>query len=100
MGQMSGFAWVTRGKEIENYIPADTLKDMYSLDNVDQVGQYDDFFAYLDTVASGDGTRYANKKTMFAEKICPHLRREHLEHLLDLSQKLDAICRKIQSWNQ
>ena len=38
-------------------------------------------------------------KVAFAEKIIPHLKRNDLAGVLDLSEKLDAICKSIGEWN-
>jgi hypothetical protein len=95
----NGFAWITKGKEIENYIPASALTSWLNIDQVKQVEQYGDFFDYLDQIKPGEGKHYRERKPLLAEQLSPYITRENIQGILDLSEKLDDLCKVIQAWN-
>jgi hypothetical protein len=94
-----GVSWVTKGKEIENYIPASAIASWKELSDVRQVDQYGDFFDYLDGVSKGQGKHYASRKSLLAENVAPHMTREILGGVLDLGEKLEELCLTIRKWN-
>ncbi|TDY02967.1 ATP-dependent nuclease [Thiohalophilus thiocyanatoxydans] len=94
-----GYSWVTKGKEIENYIPAESIATWRDSQNIEQVDQYANFFDYLDGVENGQGYYYSSRKSLLAEKLAPHMTRESIAGVLDLGEKLEELCRVIRSWN-
>lgn len=94
-----GVSWVTKGKEIENYISASAIASWKELSDVRQVEQYGDFFDYLDGVSKGQGKHYASRKSLLAENVAPHITREILGGVLDLGEKLEELCLTIRKWN-
>lgn len=94
-----GVFWVTKGKEIENYIPASAIASWKGLSGVRQVEQYGDFFDYLDGVSKGRGKHYSSRKSLLAENVASHVTRETLAEVLDLGEKLEELCMTIKKWN-
>ena len=45
--------WITKGKEIENYISSDVVNEFLNISSSSQVDSYDSFFDYLDTLKTG-----------------------------------------------
>lgn len=99
VSKMGGLTWVTKGREIENYIPVDAVSALIESSEKVSIGQYDDFFDCLDKMKRGEGKSYRSKKPLMAERICPHLTKENLEGLFDLNEQLGKICKKIKEWN-
>lgn len=97
--KMDGMAWITEGKEIENYISAETVSKMYKGLSPRQVGKYEDFFDYLDEVKENEGKRFFKKKVVLAEKLCRFLTKDNLDGVLDLTNKIEEVCSRIKSWN-
>jgi putative ATP-dependent endonuclease of the OLD family len=97
--KLKGFAWVTKGREIENYIPVQAVENLIGASSILQVGQYDDFFQYLDKIKKEEGSLFLKKKPMLAEKIAPYLTKENMGNVLDLGERLDQVCDRIRSWN-
>ncbi|MDP2984728.1 MAG: AAA family ATPase [Candidatus Latescibacter sp.] len=97
--QNEGTAWVTKGKEIENYIPADAIAEWLDKRDIDQVGQYDDFLEYLNKIKKGEGNYYACRKPLLAEQLIPYMTRENIVNVLDLAERLEGICKIISQWN-
>lgn len=94
-----GTAWVTKGREIENYIPVSAVSNWLSRQSIEQVGQYENFFEYLDRINTGEGQRYSSRKPLLAEQLSPHMTKESLEAVLDLAEKLTQLCSVIKKWN-
>jgi hypothetical protein len=94
-----GIAWVTKGKEIENYIPAEAVSDVLNRSGIKQVGQYEDFFDYLNSISKNEGTRYSCKKAIMAEKISQYFTKENISAVLDLKEKMTSIFERIRKWN-
>lgn len=97
----SGLAWVTKGREVENYIPTKVVARWLKLEEskIKQPEQYADFFEYLNGVEKGKGTYYGTRKPLMAEELGPHFLKDDLNEVLDLSQRLDELCAKIRQWN-
>jgi AAA15 family ATPase/GTPase len=94
-----GFSWVTKGKEIENYIPAASIVTWQEKQNIGQVEQYGNFFEYLNGVENGQGDYYSGRKSLLAEKLAPHITRESINGVFDLEEKLEELCGLIRDWN-
>ncbi len=92
-------AWVTAGKEVENYLPHDALRALYPGAKLPLLGQYEDFRTYLDGVKRGEGERFSRRKVIFAEQVIPHISRESLARTLDLENKIVAAHSQICEWN-
>ena len=64
-----------------------------------QVEQYGNFFDHLEGIKRGVGEKYRSKKPLLAEELSPHFTKENLSSVLDLTEKLDAVCDTIRKWN-
>lgn len=96
---IGGKAWVTAGREVENYIPAASLATFCGLASASQTGKFSKFDEHLDRLKSGVGKKYLNNKVLFAEKIIPTLTRENLENILDIKEKIEMAVSEIKRWN-
>jgi len=97
---IKGIAWVTKGREIENYIPAEAISKLCGQESRSQVGQYEAFFEYLDPILNDKGTCYSQNKPLLAEKISPYFTKQNISQVLDLTERLDSICQRIREWNK
>lgn len=91
-------AWVTKGKEIENYIPKRTV-DLYWRINSKQVDPYASFFEHVDRYVRNGGSKYLQQKSVLAERLVVHMIKEELENILDLNDQMLKICDEISRWN-
>jgi putative ATP-dependent endonuclease of OLD family len=87
----NGFAWVTAGREIENYLPTELLTSHATLRATP--GPYDHV---TDVITS---PRKLTDKVALAQAITPHLTREHLEQMSDLATQLPILVAYIKRWN-
>jgi putative ATP-dependent endonuclease of OLD family len=99
MDSIGAMRWITKGREVENYIPPATIASLYGRDSVRAVADYESFSSYLDEIQEGQASRFVSGKVLFAEKICRLLRKEDIESFSDLTQRLDEACERIKKWN-
>ncbi|MDT3736487.1 MAG: AAA family ATPase [Denitratisoma sp.] len=97
--KLEAICWITKGKEIENYIPSDVVNRFWGLKQTSQVGQYDSFYEYVDSLKPGEGTKYLAKKSLLAEQLVSHMTAENMRTVLDLDENMKSICACIRSWN-
>ncbi|HMQ80938.1 MAG TPA: hypothetical protein PKE39_15985 [Ignavibacteria bacterium] len=97
---INGYAWVTDGREIENYIHIETLNKMYDTRDMKPLGNFANFPKYLDAFKKGEGSKFQNNKVLFAEKITRNITLENLKEDLKLSAKLVEVVEKINMWNK
>lgn len=98
---IQGMAWITKGKEIENYLPQEALKAHFNNDNLPELEQFKKFPEFLnEVVAEGEGDKFSDNKVLFAERLTPLLSKEMLEGVLDLNEKIEEACKRIKEWNK
>ena len=89
------FCWITKGKEIENYIPWEAINKKYP--RIDkQCGEYELFPEYKKTVYPG----FVQSKVKFAKEICPYITKENSSELLDLQKNIKLLIEQIKKWNK
>lgn len=97
--EIGALCWITKGREIENYIPLDALSSYFNIKIEGPLDHYGAFSKHLDSFEKGHGEKFLSKKVLFAEQIISHIKREHLEDTLDLKSNLDQVYSKIRNWN-
>ncbi len=99
ISDFGGMAWLTAGKEIENYIPAQVFTVLYPGNGLVGLKQYEDIAAYLDKAETNAGKRFLRNKVLFAERVCPRITKEGMTNTLDLADQINAACAVIRGWN-
>lgn len=94
-----GFTWVTAGREVENYIPHQSLTKMYEKPNLPQFGSFVKFEDYLNGIESGIGDDFVANKPTYASQIVEYMTREDIETIVGLKEQVMAVCNKICEWN-
>lgn len=88
------FSWVTKGKEIENYITAETVRARFNK-KVKQCGKYTLFPEYISRHYKG----FVGKKVQFANEIIPYITVENTRGYLDVEEKIKKLYSQIVKWN-
>jgi len=97
---LDSMCWITKGKEIENYISREVVDTYFELEDSSQVEKYDSFFDYLENLKEGKGKKYEGKKPLLAEKLIQKMTKENMQSVLDLDDKMQEMCTRIESWNR
>jgi predicted ATPase len=91
-----GLAWVTAGKEIENYIPVEALRLLLKKPDLEAPDAMANMF---DFIAENGGPRYEKKKPELATKIGEIIDGSMLARMADLEEKILEVCHLIRRWN-
>lgn len=98
---LGGVAWVTHGREVENYLPTEALEQYYNKKGLAQLKPFEDIADYLDREGGGGvGKRFEKKKVEFAASISQLLTKANLSPIHDIKDKLEIIFQKIRTWNE
>ena len=92
---MEGFCWITKGKEIENYISTESLRAKFG-DSLPVLGQYDLFPDYI----SSKYKNFSSRKVVFAKSIVDYITSENSKNIMDLKKQVEKLYSLIQKWNQ
>lgn len=88
-------SWLTKGKEIENYIPASAIAETFTCGILEECGQYDSFPTYIEKIYSG----FPSRKIPFARSIIKNITAENSKSKLDLKNQIEKLYNQIQKWN-
>ncbi len=94
---VSGYAWITDGKEVENYIPAATFQKIYNNPALETPGKYDNVLEFVETQ---DGKRSRHPKPDLAHRVADVLTIEAIADTLDMPLHLDEVCALLKKWNR
>lgn len=90
------FCWVTKGKEIENYISKESLELMLGKKIGRNCEKYELFPDYINPYYKD----FANKKVPFANKIKDFISKENSLPILDLKVQIAKLYTSIEKWNE
>lgn len=92
-------AWITKGREIENYLSEKLLKQYFSLSDL-KFGQYDKIEEKLNEadIKSKCGEGYKRNKVGYAKLLTKEMNKDALS-MYDLNDKIGEIVNKIEKWN-
>ena len=90
------FYWVTKGKEIENYLPKEAVEAMLDIALESGCSQYKLFPDFIAPYYKG----FSSKKVPFANKIKGHISLENSADILDLKKQIEKLYTHIKAWNR
>ncbi len=97
---MGGVSWLTRGREIENYISPEAFRTLYPK-TTKPLGRFEDIFDYLEEIATRAlAKKFSRNKIGFAVNVLPHLKLEDLTKVHDWKQKMEEVVTKVRYWNK
>ncbi len=96
---VNGFVWVTKGREVENYIPLEALQKLLELNSLPSVSQFDSVLDYLVKVKKKIGKKYSANKVLFAEVMREFITKDNYLNSYDLEPQLKSITATIKKWN-
>lgn len=92
------FVWVTKGREIENYLSQRVINIEYGINK--QIEQYQNIGEFLNNAqkSSKFGDNYIHNKYKKSVALVSHMKHEDL-NVLDLEDKINQIVKRIKEWN-
>lgn len=97
--KMGAICWITKGREVENYISSQVVDKFWGGEISPQVGRYSSFFEYVESLFPGKGLAYANKKPLLSERLIGYMTLENMREMLDLDEQMQSVCSRIRYWN-
>jgi AAA15 family ATPase/GTPase len=97
--EFNAFCWITKGKEIENYIPKSSIERYLKKNSSTEFGQYQTIDEFLDNINKGLGKDFLRNKVKFALSIKSYLSKEELEDTYDLKISIAKLIQTIKKWN-
>lgn len=94
-----GFAWITEGREIENYIPNIVLDRVLNIQNLQKVEKWSNVFDVIESAEAELGKNLERSKVLFAERIAKNYSLEDMDSAFDLKIRISDIIGKIRLWN-
>ncbi|SEM25707.1 hypothetical protein SAMN04487770_1312 [Butyrivibrio sp. ob235] len=88
------YCWVTKGKEIENYLSAEAISNAFGT-TLQQVERYELFPEYISKTCKN----FENKKVDVARKISPYITYNNSVGILDLKDSVLKVYFEIKRWN-
>lgn len=88
------FCWITKGKEIENYVSIDAVRQVYN-SQLDPIDQYDVFPEYIKKYDK----HFSSHKVDAAKDMSMYITKDNSEDILDLKEQITNLYNEIQSWN-
>lgn len=88
------FCWITKGKEIENYLEKEAIEEAFGKKVGKQCEQYQLFPEYIGPICP------TFKKVEFAQKVVPYIIQERASKMLDLEKQVKSLYAVIKKWNQ
>ena len=95
-GKKKMFCWVTKGKEIENYISKDAIESMLGTRIENQCKKYELFPEYIEAYYKN----FTYKKVPFANEIKDYITKENSLSILDLSTQIKTLYNEMKKWNE
>lgn len=93
--KLNMFYWVTKGKEIENYIPKEAIELMTGEIIEKGCKRYDLFPEYIELYYKN----FTNKKVPFANEVKKYITKDNSSSILDLENQIRKLYKIIEKWN-
>lgn len=104
----AGHIWITRAREIENYLPGSVLKFAakeleWKVSSLPDPGQFESFFprkrsSQESYIEQNLNRRHVDKMKLAMANV-PHMSKELMESRFDWSEEMAKVVERIESWN-
>lgn len=91
--------WITKGREIENYITADIIKESLNLESKKVFNKNDDIKDFLNKIQNKLGNKFESNKVGFAKKFINNMNLDNCKNTLDLDSNMKKVIKTISDWN-
>lgn len=94
-----GLTWITKGREIENYIPLEITSEIFNTDINKDIGLYQRYSDYLEQFDEQYSKKFLQNKFEFAVEAASKFTIDMIKKCFDLEDRLNEICNRIRQWN-
>lgn len=95
----NSYAWVTKGREIENYVSYERINEYFKLSSF-KFNQFDKIDEVLDkaNLKKKQGTKYSRNKVFYSRELVQNMTEADLK-VLDLKKNIQEVSKRIKKWN-
>lgn len=91
--------WITKGKEIENYVPKQIISSFYSNTVDEEFEQYDTIDKFLNKYTDDEGEKFKKSKIKYAQEYIEKMTMENMLNSFDIDDKMKKVIKEIEKWN-
>lgn len=92
--------WITKGREIENYIPDALIKKVKGFEKSKKIySQFQNMEDFLDSLQKGLGKQFLRAKIAFSREVLSNVEINDFINSFDLNTKMKQLIKNISSWN-
>ena len=92
--------WITKGREIENYLSGDLIIEKLNLKKKNLCfGQYQNIEEFLEKQQKSLGVKFLRNKNFYAKTFVKNVQIDDYKHNLDLDEKMNCVIDTIKRWN-
>lgn len=92
--------WITKGKEIENYVPKKIIDTFYDKIVEEDFKQYQTIDKFLDLYIDGEGEKFKKSKIKYAQEYVEKMTVDNMKEVLDLDNNMKNVIKEIERWNK
>lgn len=92
--------WITKGKEIENYVPKEIIGDFYDKKITEEFDKYQTLDTFLDKYKKDEGKIFKRLKIQYAQQYVKKMNYENMKNILDIDIKMKKVIKEIEKWNK
>jgi predicted ATP-dependent endonuclease of OLD family len=97
----NNMCWITKGKEIENYIPQKILEEKYNKKFKHEFKRYDKINEYLNKeVGELAVDKFFRSKVEFAKSVTQLMTKDNMKDFLNLDLNMKKVIGTIKLWNE
>lgn len=91
--------WITNGREIENYLSINIIKESLNLDSDMLFNKFDDIKNVLNLLEENLGNKFELDKVKYAKIFTENMNIANCKNILDLDSNMKKIIKTISDWN-
>lgn len=91
--------WITKGKEIENYVPKQIISSFYTNTVNEEFEQYDTIDKFLNKYKEDEGEKFKKSKIKYAQEYIEKMTMENMINSFDIDDKMKKVIKEIKKWN-
>lgn len=92
--------WITKGKEIENYVPKQIISMFYEKDVDEKFEQYQTIDTFLNKYKKGEGEKFKKSKIKYAKQYIEEMTIDNMKNVLDIDNNMKKVIKEIEKWNK
>lgn len=92
--------WITKGKEIENYVPKQIINMFYEKEVNEEFEQYQTIDTFLNKYKVGEGEKFKRSKIKYAQQYVEKMTIDNMKNVLDIDNNMKKVIKEIEKWNK